>query len=252
MDKGEASMLNSDSTIHENKGISGSTLKLIAIVTMLIDHTAAVILERIDTGFVYQLMRSIGRLAFPIFCFLLVEGFLHTRSVKKYALRLAAFALISDIPFDLALAGKPFDFRNQNVYFTLLIGLLVMMGLQYINVKAVDKKSSFQKANIIFADFAVLSVGVVLAEFLKTDYAGFGVLTIAVMYWLRRERFLSMMVGCFTLTIMSINEFPAFLVLYPIWFYNGKRGLNLKYIFYAFYPVHLLILYLICCFMGIV
>ena len=117
------------------KGLSGSTLKIIAVITMLTDHIGAGILGRIITmqGIysgsvynVYTVMRYIGRLAFPIFCFLLVEGFMHTHNVKKYASRLFVFALISEIPFDLFVSGRIVDTSAQNVYFTLLIGLICM------------------------------------------------------------------------------------------------------------------------------
>ena len=150
------------------KGISGSTLKMIAIVTMLIDHIGAVVLARllivqgvnsIDTSsqnavmqwltqnatlyYTYTAMRMIGRIAFPIFCFLLVEGFLHTHDVKKYALRLGAFALISEIPFDLTFSGKVLDFQYQNVFFTLFIGLLTMMVYHMVEEKAADHPWTF-------------------------------------------------------------------------------------------------------------
>jgi hypothetical protein len=264
-------------------------------------------------------MRLIGRLGFPLFCFLLVEGFQHTHNKWKYASRLAIFALISEIPFDLALRGKFFYFNYQNVFFTLLIGLLVMIGFQMIADKARDKKwlpllavvgviavgcaftylskgiiqtinmilggygsntlismgnvalpiivfslialliygimckrSSVQAASVRFADLAVLVAGMLLAQFLKTDYSAFGVLTIAVMYGLRRNAFKSVLGGCITLTIMSFSEITAFFTLIPVRMYNGKRGLNLKYVFYAFYPVHLLLLHTITYFMNIV
>ena len=129
----------------ERKGISGSTLKIIAIITMLIDHIGAGVLGRllvvrgmnevadlnawIDANstlvITYQMMRFVGRLAFPIFCFLLIEGFEHTHDVKKYALRLLSFCLISEIPFDLLFNGKILEFGYQNVFFTLFIGLMV-------------------------------------------------------------------------------------------------------------------------------
>ena len=137
----------------ERSGISGSTLKIIAIVTMLIDHIGASVLGRLlqthginelnvadisaltqwmsDNSVLfwsYTIMRMIGRVAFPIFCFLLIQGFLHTHDVKKYAARLFAFALISELPFDLAFKGK-IDFSYQNVFFTLFIGLMTMIPL---------------------------------------------------------------------------------------------------------------------------
>ena len=141
--------------------IPGSTLKIIAMVCMLIDHTAAVLFDRIlisrglldavnasdggasflstgNTAVIYyadMIMRAIGRISFPIFCFLLIEGFLHTHDVKKYALNLGIFALVSEVPFDLAFAGKPFYLNYQNVFFTLFIGLVMMIFLQKIDEK---------------------------------------------------------------------------------------------------------------------
>ena len=117
-------------------GLSGSTLKIIAIITMLIDHIGATILwmEIIYNGDqlygLYYLCRSIGRISFPIFCFLLVEGFMHTSDVKKYAVRLGIFALVSEIPFDLALGQQLIYAKHQDVFFGLVIALLVMMGVR--------------------------------------------------------------------------------------------------------------------------
>ena len=120
----------------KQQGISGYWLKLIAVISMLIDHTSAVILEQIPgleaPAF---FMRIIGRAAFPIYCFLLVEGFYHTRSRAKYAGRLFLFALISEVPFDLAFSRRMWDFSSNNVFFTLLFGLLVIWGVEGIKQK---------------------------------------------------------------------------------------------------------------------
>ncbi len=135
------------------KGIAGSTLKLIAMFSMLMDHIGAILLDRImiqhgamevidqqtfevfleaNAGvyYTYQILRFVGRIAFPIFCFLLVQGFLHTRNLKKYLSRLFLFALISEIPFDLALPGRLFAWEYQNVYFTLFLGVLALVGIR--------------------------------------------------------------------------------------------------------------------------
>lgn len=241
-------------------GISGSTLKIIAIISMLIDHTAAVVIKAYmlaniaNTNLIsiYKYMRLIGRLAFPIFCFLLIEGFKYTRSHKKYALRLGIFALISEIPFNLAFRGQGFAPDYQNVFFTLLIGLLVMQGFSLIEERTTKKKwfpmiknTSLQTGIAFFACLLVLLAGMLAADFLKTDYGGFGVLTIAMMYLLRESPVSSMLGGCTILTIMSVNEIVAFVDVILVKFYNGERGLNLKFIFYLFYPVHLIVLYLI-------
>ncbi len=152
--------------MENKKGISGSTLKMIAIVTMVIDHIGAAVLARLlmvnglgeldqtNTDAImqwlsangalygtYTVMRMIGRVAFPIFCFLLVEGFLHTHDVKKYAMRLGLFALLSEIPFDLAFSSKILEFNYQNVFFTLFIGLLTMIAY-----RAVEEKEEWGQA----------------------------------------------------------------------------------------------------------
>lgn len=245
-------------------GISGSTLKLIAIIAMLIDHIGAIVLERMlrlgNTGLermgigidisglyvIYLVMRLIGRLGFPIFCFLLIEGMQYTKDIKKYALRLFLFAVISEVPFDLGFAGSGIYWQYQNVFFTLFIGLLVMIGFRKLED---SKKWGTISGYLLY--LLVLGVGMGAAELLQTDYSAMGVLTIAAMYQYRRKRVLSVGIGCAILTVMSILEVTAFATLLPICLYNGKRGWNIKWLFYAFYPVHILVLYLIACGLGL-
>ena len=253
--------------------IPGSTLKIIAMVCMLIDHTAAVLFDRIlisrgllnavnasdggasflstgNTAVIYyadMIMRAIGRISFPIFCFLLIEGFMHTHDVKKYALNLGIFALVSEIPFDLAFAGKPFYLDYQNVFFTLFIGLVMMIFLQKIDSKAQKDAGAWQRANwkVSVGKLLVIVAACAVATLLKTDYSAMGILTIVLMYNMRKNKMYCIGIGCAVLTLLSLNEITCFLAMIPVHFYNGKRGLNLKYPFYAFYPVHLLILVVI-------
>ncbi|HIR76383.1 MAG TPA: hypothetical protein IAB97_05695 [Candidatus Choladousia intestinipullorum] len=227
-------------------GISGSTLKLIAIITMLIDHTGATVLravlrlpavssipeQRQMWASIYNLSRDIGRLAFPIFCFLIVEGFLHTRNVKKYAGRLFLFALISEIPFDLALKGNWFFPDKQNVYFTLLLGLLVMAGIAWITENGTKN---------MFLSILPIAAGMYLALLIDCDYNYKGVFLIAVLYLLRHTRLYQCIGGAAAVSW----ELPAPIAFIPVYLYNGKRGLRMKYFFYWFYPVHLLILHVI-------
>ena len=165
--------------MEKKKGISGSTLKMIAIVTMLIDHIGAAVLARLlmvnglgeldqtNTDAImqwlsangalygtYTVMRMIGRVAFPIFCFLLVEGFLHTHDVKKYAMRLGLFALLSEIPFDLAFSSKILEFNYQNVFFTLFIGLLTMIAY-----RAVEEKEEWNQALKVILYILIVAAG---------------------------------------------------------------------------------------------
>ncbi|MBR1389850.1 MAG: conjugal transfer protein TraX [Lachnospiraceae bacterium] len=240
------------------KGISGSTLEMIAVVTMLIDHTAAGVLSRYltmygmqsvgdsnpyDTLYIgYMIMRMIGRLAFPIYCFLLVEGFVHTKSVPKYACRLLIFAILSEVPFDLLFNGTVLEFEYQNVFFTLWIGLMVMWAYRWI-----QEKLLMGKVLKLFLYALVLLAGMVLARVLRTDYDAVGVLAILVLYLLRYKKSFQIIGGC----AMFLWEVTAPLAFLPIAFYNGKRGWKLKYFFYLFYPVHLALLYLLCMALGI-
>jgi hypothetical protein len=129
--------------------LSGSSLKILALVCMLIDHIGAAILYEgillprapiiIGTPLhklylFYRVLRFIGRIAFPIFCFLLIQGFLYTSNRKRYVTRLGIFALISEIPFDLALNNRILEFTHQNVFFTLFIGLLILMLMEHFEI----------------------------------------------------------------------------------------------------------------------
>lgn len=243
-------------------GISGSTLKLIAIVTMFIDHFGATVLRAITrhpaivnhsfwSGFwqnMYNCSRDIGRIAFPIFCFLLVEGFTHTRNVRKYASRMFLFALISEIPFDLALKGNWYFPGKQNVYFTLLIGLLTLIGLDWISrYYHTNTVMASQFKKILFTLISIagcalfIFIGMKLAARIDTDYNYKGVLLIAVLYLTREMR----LYQCFTGAIAVSWELPAPLGFIPVYLYNGTRGLKMKYFFYWFYPIHLLFLHVI-------
>ncbi len=309
------------------RGISGSTVKIIAVAAMLIDHVAAVVLTRMlmERGlleislsgdmdevlawlsenwalyYTVSYMRLIGRLGFPIFCFLLVEGFQKTGNLKKYVTRLGIFALISEIPFDLACRGRVLEFEYQNVYFTLFLGILALCAIDRIakhelsavirwglTVAGIFSLSGYLLwmrrehlvrevwllgggavlAVLIFlllaglkkgmsfmhkcaAVMAITFAAMFLADVLQTDYAGMGVLTIVVMYLFRKRRVISMLAGCIVLALMGLNEITAFFALIPVALYNGKRGLKMKYFFYAFYPVHLLLLWLIAAVMGL-
>ncbi len=231
--------------------INGNVLKIIAILTMLIDHTAVVVVgtllfghsynagfdqilmsvESSDLLITYALMRMIGRLSFPIYAFLLVEGFVHTHSVKDYAMRLLLFGCISEIPFDLAVFGTPFYWDYQNVYFTLALGLAAMCCIRRFHENQVR---------------TIVSVGVCCAAawLLGADYGAFGVFFIALLYFTRRSVRWQTILGAAAL----LWETTAPLAFLPIRMYDGTRGTQApKYLFYAFYPLHLLVLWAISC-----
>lgn len=225
---------------------SGSALKWIAIITMFMDHSAKLfylpesIIEQFPSAMaafytglikVFDIFLILGRLSFPLFCFLLVEGFIHTSNVKKYFTRLLIFAVLSEIPYDLAFRNSFFTLEKQNVFFTLLIGLTVLIGLE-----------KFQKRtplNIILS-LGIVFIGIFSAEFMQTDYGGWiGVLLISVLYYLREYPLLKCFAGGLVILQNSISGLFSFIFIY---FYNGERGRQWKYLFYFFYPVHLLVL----------
>lgn len=280
--------------------ISGSVLKMIAITTMLIDHLGAGLLlpllslpptsllsssghgisflfhRYLLTYEFYSLLRIIGRSAFPIFCFLLVEGLLHTSSRGKYLLRLLLFSFLSEIPFNLALFGGLRNANHQNVFFTLTIGLAVIWGMDEILhsdhlLRFREKGLRFHEKNRLFHEkdrfflqkkgglpsellsilpyaFCLLLVllGAGLASLLHTDYGAIGVLLIVLFYCFRKHQILAAFLGWSLLSATLYLEsysFPAFLLCF---FYNGKRGFlrgRAKYLFYFFYPLHLLLIY---------
>lgn len=230
--------------------MSGATLKRIAVITMLVDHIGAAFFYIFTSGYdgsaafagadaMYQVLRIIGRTSFPIFCFLLVEGFLHTRSVVKYLCRLLVFAIVSEVPFDLAFFDKAWDTAMQNVYFTLFFGVLAMTVLRWGGeaYAARKKHAKWLVAAGVLGAAACLGA----AYLLRTDYAWKGVLLILVLYVLRRQRRLSCLAGYVTMCIAMTDSwgFPAFFLIDG---YNGEKGNGSKYFFYVFYPVHLLVL----------
>lgn len=258
------------------KGLSGSTLKLVAIVAMFIDHFAAIILDRylVSIGIlslnqdtvllpenrtmliIYCIdlaMRLIGRLGFPLFCFLLVEGYYHTRSKAKYGMRLAMFALISEIPFDLGFKSQVLEFTYQNVFFTLFFGFVMIWGIDEFNTQMKEKfEGKLRLFLCILGTVSITVAGGVIVELLKTDYASIGVITIVLMYLLHKKSFAgSMALGCLALTVKMPVEITSFITVPLVAKYNGTRGLKLKYFFYLFYPVHILLLSLVCMAMGI-
>lgn len=235
--------------------MTGYTLKLIAMFTMLIDHITGVLVPY--SSKFYIVGRSIGRLAFPIYCFLLVEGFKHTRDIKKYLARLLIFAFISEVPFDFAFYSPVrfiYDyFQHQNIFFTLFIGLLVISIIDYIdrylaekyhsnNIEIEDKQLIIKNILNILA----LLLGCLLAYILKTDYSYMGVLMIWAFYRFQDDK---QMLIVSMILVNLIYGFPQIIAVFSLIFigqYNGQKGKQgNKYLFYGFYPIHLTILFII-------
>lgn len=241
--------------------LTGNSLKIIACITMLTDHIGATLIangvwqhwsltqaEQAKWLSYYNLLRTIGRLAFPIFCFLLVEGFIYTRNWKKYALRLGIFALLSEVPFDLAIWGQPFYWGAQNVYFTLLIGILTLAGIRAAEKRFYRIGNMSPTAPVLILGIA--AVGSVIASAAKTDYKFAGIILIVLFYVARQRGITGYLITAawlfFTEASLLLFQIGGAAGILPVMLYNGKRGQwNLKYLFYIFYPLHLLALYLI-------
>ncbi len=250
--------------------LTGAALKNAAYITMFIDHFFAVLflgymrLHTIDGRWdaqlekVYRMGRAVGRVSFVLFAFLIVEGFVYTRSRGKYLMRLFLFALLSEIPFDLAFSGELIDWGGQNIYWSLFTGVLVLCLWEYL--------SRYGKVFCTLGGVAVLIVGCVTAFWLNMDYRMMGILLIFTLYRTRgRDMRLQLpAVGCVMffgtwagnciryagqytaeyLFRFSLREMYGLLAFLPILLYSGEKGKQLpKPFYYAFYPVHLLVLY---------
>ena len=239
---------------------NGTQLKSFAIFAMLLDHIALVLLGVLTMplikgvgytqGFLnadltgkliialYYGFRSIGRMAFPIFCFLIAEGVKHTKNRFKYLLRLFVFALLSEIPFDLAIYHKWFYLGKQNVFFTLLGGALLICIIEWLY-------SRFNRNKILPFVLSVVAAFVLLfcINSLRTDYSYKGALLVLMLYLFGEYKAFGVLSGALLLSTKR-----ALLSFIPLYFYNGERGRCsklLQYGFYAFYPAHLTLLYLI-------
>lgn len=232
-------------------GFSGSTFKMLALVTMLIDHVGAVIVQRMLGmpelaakqelyAYVYMPLRYIGRLAFPLYCFFLVEGFLHTSDVRRYAGRIFLFALISEIPFNLAITGDWINIEYQNVFWELGFAVLALSCL-----REVERRGGTYAVQVL-ARLLILLVFGFGAQFLNFDYGMNGIISIAVLYVFRQNKAVQLLAGA----VSFFWEPVAPLSFLALAFYNGKRGRKIKYFFYVFYPAHLVLLYLAARLLG--
>ena len=215
----------------KEKGLSQEALKAIACLTMLLDHIGATMVQ----GYT---LRIIGRIAFPIYCFLLAEGAYHTKNPRKYCFRLVIGMLLSELPFDLAFRLQP-TWKSQSVMVTLLLGFLV---LEIIH----NTKYDILKLLAVGGGFA-------LGEWFHTDYGGYGVLLVVLFSQSRENLWLqTVMVAMFAWMMDSIRisvlgffipiEMFALLAMIPIALYSGKKASSSKALqwgFYLFYPVHL-------------
>ena len=227
-------------------------LHLLAMVLMLCDHLWGTIVPGNDW------LTCVGRIAFPIFAFLIVEGYFHTRNFKKYMVRLLLFAVLSELPFNLAMGSRLFYPLHQNVLWSFLLSL----GLIHWNEQVKAKRKLWLQ---ILVGTASVLIGYIVGLLTMVDYYHAGILTVLVFYFFRQKKWWCYigqilclwyinieMLGGFTYelplfgrTFFLTRQGFALLALIPIWLYRGKQGYHskwLQYACYAFYPLHLLIL----------
>lgn len=267
---------------------SNAVLKNIAYVTMFIDHFFAIVYREMisrqsaaggstdQMQGVYSAGRAVGRVAFVLFAYLAVEGFRHTRSRGVYLLRLGAFAFVSEVPFDLAFSGHIIDRKSQNVYFTLFLGVLLLVIWEWAwdNICRLQRCKPEKRdlcRRICMIAFRMVQFGGVVfccvtAYALRTDYKYMGVLLIFTFYLMRGRGLLPtsvaagsvMLLGIWSANCLrygdtysiayllrfSMRELYGLAAFIPIMLYDGSKGRQLPKLFcYGFYPVHLLLLH---------
>lgn len=253
--------------------LDGAALKWVALITMLIDHMAAVF-EMGPTSIEWLLslpssalmaeyiMRLIGRTAFPIFAFVLVEGFVYTHNRRKHLISLCVFALLAEYPFDMAFF-KGDEMGGCNVIVTMAFGFAMLMVLEAIwkcQGSPVRREEAWggaegdlvlpssplgwlQMCVKLLLCAAVVAAVCVVTTAINSDYSWLGVLTILLFYLLRRWRFLACIAVYLLLGAFISYEWYAIGGIFLILCYNGKKGRQPKWLFYVFYPMHILILY---------
>ena len=249
-----------DSSASKNFELTAAVLHIIAMTLMLMDHLWATLLPA------REWLTCAGRVAFPIFAFMAVEGYFHTRSFKKYILRMLLFAVLSEIPFDLMYGGTWFYPVHQNVLWTFLLSLLGVWLMEQVRKKG-------KTWMYLLVCVLVVLAGLVLGTLCMVDYYGVGVLTVFVFYFLHGRKwwcFLGQLAALYCLNVELLGglmypvqlfgmEFElcqqglALLALIPIWLYRGRQGYHSKpfqYLCYAFYPVHMLLLVVVLNFIN--
>lgn len=256
--------------------VSGTALKIIAMVGMTVEHFAKIVLayvtgavwgpmlksglltdaefSRID-DFVHLTLYKVGDIAYPLFFLLVAEGYRHTRDRKKYLARMFLFALISELPFDLGFFSVfsaregtfPFYWEYQNVLFTYFFAIACLYGMDQIKGRFAGAEGRQRILPAFFAGVCLIAAGG-LAELLQCDYGAFGVITVVLLYWLRDRRVLQACAVLLADSIATGSQPNGFLLAaaLAILLYSGKRGKAMpRYFFYLYYPAHIFLFYLV-------
>ncbi len=229
-------------------------LKILAMGTMFLDHAAAAIIFGAGLNEVSPLvenigiaMRLVGRMAFPLYAFLLVQGFMWTHDWGKYVARVALFALISEVPFDLMVAGEVWYPWAQNTMVTLLCGLVCLRLVECLE-RRYELRLGGSGSRGIALMIWVVAAAMFTAKLLCSDYGAQGVLLIVVLYVFRHRPMELVVAGCLTMVLIygvGIEVLFTWIAFFFISRYNGERGRKLGLVPYVFYPAHLLVVWLV-------
>lgn len=225
----------------KQKGISSGMLKIIAVLCMLMDHIALIFFEipsplgGTQIGDLADVpLRVAGRMAFPVFLFCLIEGYFHTHDRKKYAIRLFVFAIVSEIPYDFGNFGKIFVPDANNVIWTMFF--VVVMCMMF------DKAKTYRDTRVALYGI-IISLFALVAYFGHVDYGVSAIVAGAALYWFSNNHLQGYLAAVTSLTFLfSPLEAFALFSLPLIMHYDGTKGKQFKYFFYAFYPLHLILL----------
>lgn len=235
--------------------ISSFTLHVLAMGLMLCDHTWATLLPA------QEWLTCIGRIAYPIFAFMIVEGYTHTHDLRRYMLRILLWACLSEIPFNIMYGGSAFYPYHQNVLWTFLESLLLIILIEKCRVH-------FKKVLAMVLSAGIILLGFILGYATMVDYYGVGILTVLTFYFFRGQTWKNRLIQFICLYILNVEllggyyyDFQIFghdielvqqgfamISLIPIWLYQGRQGFHnkiLQYACYAFYPIHIIILILL-------
>lgn len=217
--------------------MSSFVLKIIAIISMLFDHVGYTIFNK------FSFLNYIGRFAFPIFAFQLTEGYSHTKDLKKYFFRLFLFAIISQVPYMLFISSYTNSF-SFNILFTLILGLLAI--------------TLYEKLDNKYLGTFLVILCCIIAQCFYFDYGWFGIAIIFIFHIFKNKKWIMNLsfaivtfINYFYKYITAVKYEYLFIILFcvlpliPINLYNGKKGKDTKYLLYIFYPLHLIILYLV-------
>ena len=242
--------------------LTGFGLKRVAVASMVVDHIGSLLLRAMLTPYMtggtlvvnqdspaalWRIMQAkelcevLGSVAFPVFCFLMVEGFLHTHDQVRYGLRMGLFALLSEVPFDLAHFHTPLSLRLQNVMFTLTVGILTLLAISKAEERWRDRAGPRWTMTVLLT-----AAGMGLALLVRGEYVFLGVLS-AVLVYLLRDKGSLRIAGLVPLLVVS----PWVLLAVPfLLLYNGERGKGSQWFFYIFYPAHFLVFAALAAWLG--